>query len=120
MGVSRQTLQTDWLLAFISSASWRCCQIYPDREKSRRLIDRDRQTFDHNLDSRSINRPALLESVALQVVLTAPGHQMVNLPHVGRLIPTRDYPNEGDVVHELQELDRLMTGGAGVRVQGEE
>jgi len=31
-----------------------------------------------------------LESVELQVVVTAPGHQMVNLPPVGAFIPTRD------------------------------
>jgi len=34
-----------------------------------------------------------LESIELQVVLTAPGHQMVNLPPVGRLILTRDEPS---------------------------
>jgi len=61
-----------------------------------------------------------LESVALQVVLTTLGDQMVNLPPVGRLIPTRDEPNEGGVVCKLQELDRLMTGGAGICVKGEE
>jgi len=37
-----------------------------------------------------------------------------------RLIPTREEQNVGGVVHELQELDRLMTGGSAVRVQGEE
>jgi len=50
----------DWLavVAFISGASWCCCQIYPDREKSQRIIDR--QTFYRDLNSRSINRPALV------------------------------------------------------------
>ena len=61
-----------------------------------------------------------LESVELQVVLAAPGHQMVNLPPVGRLIPTRDEPDDGGVVCKLQELDRLVAGGAAVGVQGEE
>jgi len=61
-----------------------------------------------------------ISTVELQVVLTATSHQMVNLSPVGGLIPTRDEPNEGGVVHKLQELDRLMTGGAGFRVQGEE
>ena len=45
---------------------------------------------------------------------------MVNLPPVGRLITTRDEPNEGGVVRELEELDGLVTGGAAVGVQGEE
>jgi len=36
-----------------------------------------------------------LDSVEPKVVLTAPGHQVVNLPPVGGLIPTRDEPNEG-------------------------
>jgi len=43
---------------------------------------------------------------------------MVNLPPV--LIPSRDVPNECGFVLELQELDRLMTGGSGVHVQGKE
>ncbi len=45
---------------------------------------------------------------------------MVNLPPVGVLIPTRDEHNEGGVIHKLQELDGLMTGGAAVCAQGEE
>ena len=57
-----------------------------------------------------------LESVELHVVLTAPGHQMVNFPPVGGLIPTE--PNEGGVFRKLQEFDRLMTGGGCIRVQG--
>ncbi len=61
-----------------------------------------------------------LYSIELQVVLTAPGHQMVNLPPADGLIPTRDEPNEGGVVRELQELDGLMSGGAAVGVQGVE
>jgi len=56
---------------------------------------------------------SILESIELQVFLTTPGHQMVNLLHVGRL-------NEGGFIRKLQELDRLMTGGAGIRVQREE
>lgn len=32
----------------------------------------------------------------LQVVLIAPGHQMVNLPRVGRLIP-----KDGSVIHKV-------------------
>ena len=45
---------------------------------------------------------------------------MVNLPPVGGLIPTRDESNDGGVVRELQELDRLVTGGAAVGIQREE
>eukprot|EP00064_Thunnus_orientalis_P003907 superscaffoldBa00000338_g3918 len=45
---------------------------------------------------------------------------MVNLPPVGNLIYTRDEPNEGGFICKLQELDRLMTGGAAVGVHGEE
>ncbi len=45
---------------------------------------------------------------------------MVNLPPVGGLIPTRDEPNEGGVIHKLRDLNRLMTGGAVVCLQGEE
>ena len=62
-----------------------------------------------------------LKSIELQVVLAASGHQMVFVPPVGGLIPIRDESNEGGgVVRELQELDRLMTGSAGVGIQGEE
>jgi len=61
-----------------------------------------------------------LQSVTLQVVLAAPGHQMVRLPPVGGLIPIRDDSNEGGVVCKLQELDGLVTGGAAVGVQREE
>ena len=60
------------------------------------------------------------QSIELQVVQTTPGHQMVNLPPVGGLIPTRDEPNEGGVVRKLKEFDGLVTGGAAVGVQGEE
>ncbi len=42
---------------------------------------------------------------------------MVNLPPVGRLIPARDEPSEGDVIRSLRELDRLITGGAAVHVE---
>ena len=42
---------------------------------------------------------------------------MVNLPPVGRLIPTRDEPRDRGVVCKLQELDGLVTGGATVGVQ---
>ncbi len=45
---------------------------------------------------------------------------MVNFPPAGGLNPTRDESSEGGVVHELQELDGLMTGGAAICVHGEE
>ena len=45
---------------------------------------------------------------------------MVNLPPVSGLIPTRDKPNEGGVIRELEEFDGLVTGGAAVGLQGEE
>lgn len=48
------------------------------------------------------------------------GHQMVNLPSVGWLIPTKDELNEGGVVCELLELDGLKTKGVAVGVQGEQ
>ena len=60
------------------------------------------------------------QSIELQVVLSIPGHQMVDLPPVGGLIPIRDEPNEGGVIRELEEFDGLVTGGAAVGVQGEE
>lgn len=52
--------------------------------------------------SESHNHLHYLESAELKVVLTAPGHQMVNSPPVGKLITTRDEPNEGGVNCELQ------------------
>ena len=52
--------------------------------------------------------------------MAAPGHQMVNFPPVVGLIPARDEPKERCFVHELQELDGLVTGGATVDVQEEE
>lgn len=42
---------------------------------------------------------------------------MVNLSRVDRLMTTRDDPNLGDVIHELKELKRLMTGGTAERKQ---
>src|SRR4029434_7252880 len=60
------------------------------------------------------------QRVELQVVLATPGHQMVNLPPVSGLIATRDKPNEGGVIRELEEFDGLVTGGAAVCIQGEE
>lgn len=63
-----------------------------------------------------LERSALssFHSIELQVVLTGPGHQMVSYIPVGRLIPLRDEPNEGDVIRKLQWFDRLVTGGAAV------
>ena len=61
-----------------------------------------------------------LNSVELQVVLGTPGRHVVDLPPVGGLIPTRDESNDDGVVRELQELDRLVTGGAAVGIQREE
>ena len=45
---------------------------------------------------------------------------MVSLPPVGRLITIRNESDEGGVIRKLQKLDGLVTGGAAVRVQGEE
>ena len=45
---------------------------------------------------------------------------MVNLTSVGGLVPTRDESNNGGVVRELEELDRLVTGGAAVGKQRDE
>ena len=45
---------------------------------------------------------------------------MVNLPSVGGLITLGDEADEGGVVRKLEELDRLVSGGAAVGVQGEE
>src|SRR4029434_466346 len=49
-------------------------------------------------------------------------HQVTrwSMTPVSGVIPTRDEPNEGGVVRELEELDGLVTGGAAVGVQGEE
>ena len=57
----------------------------------------------HFVPSQVYNHLHCFQSIYLQVVLTTPGHQIVNLPPVGGLIPTRDEPNEGDVVRELKE-----------------
>jgi len=51
-----------------------------------------------------------LQSVELQIVLSAPGHQMVRLPPVGAYNPTRDKSNEGGVT--LRFLDeKCLTNG---------
>lgn len=39
---------------------------------------------------------------------------------VGSLITISDEPDEGGVIRELQELDRLVTGGAALGVNSEE
>lgn len=57
-------------------------------------------------------------TIFLQVVLTAPGHQMVNLLLVGKLISIRDESGEGSVIRKRQELDRHITGGAAGRRVG--
>lgn len=44
----------------------------------------------------------------LQVCMAASGHQTVNLPTVGGLIPNSDEPKEGGVVHKLQEVQLLV------------
>lgn len=46
-----------------------------------------------------------LYNVELQVVLTAPGHQTVNLQPVGRPIPIKHESNEGGVVRKLKEFE---------------
>lgn len=45
---------------------------------------------------------------------------MVNIPPVCALITSRDKPYKGGIIYKLQELDRLMTGGAAVGIQEEE
>ena len=57
-----------------------------------------------------------LHSVELQVVLSTPGNHVLDLPPVGGFVPTRDESNDGGVVRKLQELDRLVTGGAAVGI----
>lgn len=44
-----------------------------------------------------------LQSIELQIVLTAPGHQMVDVPPVG-------VPDEGGAISKLQKLTELCTG----------
>lgn len=46
-----------------------------------------------------------LGCITLQVVVTAPGHQDVNLFPIGRLISTSDASNEGGVICNLKEFD---------------
>lgn len=48
--------------------------------------------------------------------MPVPGHQTLDLPSVGRRIPIRDESGEGGVVHEPQEPDRRIAGGASVGV----
>ena len=45
---------------------------------------------------------------------------MVSLLPVGRLVTIRNESDEGGVIRKLQKLDGLVTGGAAVRVQGDE
>lgn len=51
--------------------------------------------------SESHNHLHYFESIELKVVLTAPEHRVVKIPPVGKLITTRDEPNEGGVTCEL-------------------
>ncbi len=55
-------------------------------------------------------------SLSLSLAVAAAGFFLKSttistVPPVDGLIPTRDEPNECDVIHELQELYRLVTGG---------
>lgn len=61
-----------------------------------------------------------LGCITLQVVVTAPGHQDLNLFPIGRLISTSDASNEGGVICNLKEFDWLMIGRATVCAQEEE
>lgn len=58
-------------------------------------------------------------SIEVQVAVTAQGHQAVNLKPIGKLISTRDKPDEGGVICRLQELYGLVSGGAALSVHGE-
>lgn len=57
-----------------------------------------------------------LEGTEYQVILAAPGHQMVSLQSVGSLGPIIDRYDEGGVVRKLQEPDGLVDGVAAVGV----
>lgn len=58
-------------------------------------------------------------SIEVQVAVTAQGHQAVSLKPIGKLISTRDKPDEGGVICRLQELYGLVSGGAALSVHGE-
>lgn len=45
------------------------------------------------------------DSIGLQVVIFAPGHQIENLTPAGRVMPAWDEPDEGGVICKLQEFD---------------
>lgn len=44
-------------------------------------------------------------------------YHMVHVLPVGRLVTSGDEPNQGGSTHRSQELNRLMTGGAGRSVE---
>lgn len=57
-----------------------------------------------------------LAALRVQVVVTAPGHQTVNLIPLGASSPP--VPNKVGVICKLQRFDGLVCGGAAVGVQG--
>ncbi len=60
------------------------------------------------------------ERVKLQVVKTAPDSQLLNLLSVSRLVTVLDEADDCGVICKLQELDRVVSRGAVVGVEGEE
>ncbi len=60
------------------------------------------------------------ESVELQVVVTAPDSQLLNLLSVSRLVSVLDEADDCSVICKLQELDRGVFRCAVICVEGEE
>ncbi len=60
------------------------------------------------------------ERVELQVVVTAPDSQLLNLLSVSRLVSILDEADDCSVVRKLQELERGVIRCAVICVQGEE
>ncbi len=60
------------------------------------------------------------ERVELQVVVTAPDRQLLNLLSVSRLVSVLDEADDCSVVRKLQELDRGVFRCAVIRVEGED
>ncbi|CAB1417436.1 unnamed protein product [Pleuronectes platessa] len=96
------------------SSHWRSWEMMVPRKRKDSAVTRGW------VPSEVHNHLHCFQSIELQVVQITPGHQMVNLPPVGGLIPTREEPNEGGVISELKEFDGQVPGGAAVGIQGEE
>lgn len=73
------------------SAAWIVVQWLKQREWDKQSLELGRWGDDGAQEAEGLHSVAWGRS--------GPGHQMVNVPPVGGLIPTRDGPSEGGVVH---------------------